>query len=645
MDTVRKHYKAIIVTIIFLISFVKYDGWFDNILVGLEIAFMLSVTLIGLILSYVAEDFVWKKILKKEDDIELDIQTGIEKKVDNVIRALLKKKKLVLLISFAVLASSVGIGAIYNYQVSYPKVKSPYASSEVNGLDYQKVTDKFDEAGFDSIEYTKLDIDSVNELTKAGQVENVTIKGKNRFDKDDSFRSNAEVTITYYTSDKTTVGLSSEEIVGDSLSDVRTHFERKGFCNIEYVEEKQLPSDEERGLVTGISVSGKTKFDDDFLCDINDKVVISYYSAKYDVELKVSCRENLLLSKYDVNVYVDDELIDTIEHGKSLNTVIGLEAGKHQIRFEQEGDSTVKGETEFVADDNTKCKFKVVCHYDYIDIDEIMYIKVPVSSTGAQDYTYKKLKKMFEDAGFSKIEIKKVADLDSTNLKMKNKVEAIKIGNNVSFTEEDKFFENTKIIITYHSPIEVELPSSLGMNYDEYILALQNAGFVDVSSKSYETDTEGIVNGSVNKVIVNGEVASSGDKVAIDKKISVEYYSVKEKVVYTIDTCEELSNLLLSGDYEVYTDFAGKYAGEIIEFDASIDDAVRNSNGDSYDVLVSAWDYNENSQKGPTFKFDNVKASSVAYTRGKNIRVRAKVDRFDYEHGIFYLRPINLTER
>ena len=75
-----------------------------------------------------------------------------------------------------------------------------------------------------------------------------------------------------------------------------------------------------------------------------------------------------------------------------------------------------------------------------------------------------------------------------------------------------------------------------------------------------------------------------------------------------------------------------------------------------YDILLSAGDYvDENTANpGPVFKVQgceyqrawnrrSVPASFVA--AGSNVRVTAKVDSFDAERGIFYLKPVLVEER
>ncbi len=112
----------------------------------------------------------------------------------------------------------------------------------------------------------------------------------------------------------------------------------------------------------------------------------------------------------------------------------------------------------------------------------------------------------------------------------------------------------------------------------------------------------------------------------------------------TVDNCEDLKKLLASKeDYNLFKDFATKYSGKTIEFDGSIDDVANYKEFKTkYNVLVSAGKYSEESQVGPTFKFENVsiKTSDMNFgARGQNVHIIAKVLSFDSNTGIFFLSP------
>ena len=125
--------------------------------------------------------------------------------------------------------------------------------------------------------------------------------------------------------------------------------------------------------------------------------------------------------------------------------------------------------------------------------------------------------------------------------------------------------------------------------------------------------------------------------------------AVKEEEILTVDNSSELKNLLTSDDEDDFAAFAGKNAGKTIEFDCSIDHLENHENYKTrYDFLLSAGDYNEDSQDGPTFKLEDYNVSNDAfpddsYAQGDSIHIIAEVEKF--ENSVFYLTPIKVTHR
>ena len=100
-----------------------------------------------------------------------------------------------------------------------------------------------------------------------------------------------------------------------------------------------------------------------------------------------------------------------------------------------------------------------------------------------------------------------------------------------------------------------------------------------------------------------------------------------------------------------YVEFASKYAGRKIEFDGRVDNVMNHGNYNTrYDILVSAGDYDPDTQIGPNFKFEDVNFLDLhsdlesVYT-GLNVHIIAYVGEFDGLHEIFYLEPVAVTGR
>ena len=64
---------------------------------------------------------------------------------------------------------------------------------------------------------------------------------------------------------------------------------------------------------------------------------------EYSVNLTVKCTENLIFSKYDIDVLVDDSSEGKVDHGSSETFDLLLKKGKHKISIQSCEDSTIDG--------------------------------------------------------------------------------------------------------------------------------------------------------------------------------------------------------------------------------------------------------------------------------------------------------------
>ena len=75
-----------------------------------------------------------------------------------------------------------------------------------------------------------------------------------------------------------------------------------------------------------------------------------------DVRLRicVDFRKNGMFSQYDVDLYMDNDYVATLPHGRNYEGVLLVEAGSHLITFCKSGDQGVRGTCEFsITDDAT----------------------------------------------------------------------------------------------------------------------------------------------------------------------------------------------------------------------------------------------------------------------------------------------------
>ena len=152
-------------------------------------------------------------------------------------------------------------------------------------------------------------------------------------------------------------------------------------------------------------------------------------------------------------------------------------------------------------------------------------------------------------------------------------------------------------------------------------------------------------------------------------EVSASATVTNDNLVLTVDNCEELKAMLTS-DYDrdsSFAEFSKKHYGATIEFDGSIDykdnyliynpfNGKTKVSEYAYDILLSAGDYSDSEQDGPTFKMENIRSADVGgdaiskslpafMSIGSNVRIRAEVGSYNEDTGIFELSLISIEER
>lgn len=231
--------------------------------------------------------------------------------------------------------------------------------------------------------------------------------------------------------------------------------------------------------------------------------------------------------------------------------------------------------------------------------------KTPSSSSAMNGRNYKSVVESFEDNGFTNIKLEKIEDLITGWFTEEGEVEDVSVGGDFDYSSDKWVDADTEVVIRYHA-----FPKS-------------------------EKETE-------------------LTKPKTDKNTNQE---AKLDEILTIDNSEELSNMLLdrTDSYELYSSFASKYQGRTIEFDGYVADLMKHKDYNTiYDILIYVGDSSDEYIGGPTLKFENVNYYNLGLDTlnleseievGKNIRIVAKVDKFDNSSGLFFLNPVSVTER
>lgn len=258
-------------------------------------------------------------------------------------------------------------------------------------------------------------------------------------------------------------------------------------------------------------------------------------------------------------------------------------------------------------------------------------VQTPAASSYQESRHYEEVIADFEEQGFTNIRLEVIDDLVLGWLTKDGDVESVSIDGDVEYRPNVWYPSDTEVVITYHT------------------FPADDAEKDDRPEETIELETE-------------EDVASKNDilqESVFEEENDIPQESSPEEIVHTIDNCEDLATVLsLTGDYlPEWIDFAEEYKGEIIEFDGCILHLMHPDKWKSrYDILMSAWDYvDENTaQPGPLFKFEDVNAHNLGLESiylpffveiGTNIRIKAKVLKFNDITGIIMLDPILITER
>lgn len=117
------------------------------------------------------------------------------------------------------------------------------------------------------------------------------------------------------------------------------------------------------------------KNNDDYKLDVdyigNKRMYITVEIPEYDIDLEVKCIENLIFSKYDIEVYVDDSLEGTVDHGTTETYSSTLKRGTHKIKFVNAEDSSVYSEANVDITKEETVKFEISCSSSEINVNII----------------------------------------------------------------------------------------------------------------------------------------------------------------------------------------------------------------------------------------------------------------------------------
>lgn len=91
----------------------------------------------------------------------------------------------------------------------------------------------------------------------------------------------------------------------------------------------------------------------------------------YSVQIEIECVENLIFSKYDIDVFVDKNKLETLDHGTTQTYSLELEEGTHTLVVAKEGNKSVDGTVEFAVSENSNFCYKIACTSQQVKIEKV----------------------------------------------------------------------------------------------------------------------------------------------------------------------------------------------------------------------------------------------------------------------------------
>ena len=378
-----------------------------------------------------------------------------------------------------------------------------------------------------------------------------------------------------------------------------------------------------------------------------------------EVSITIECEENIFFSRYDLDVYVDNELQGSLDHGATKEFALGLNEGNHTLCITERGDSSVDGSVDFLVEGSTSLKYRVKCTDTQVEVERIDSLNPPISADEVPSMYHDEIHRAFEDAGFTNISEVEVRDLAIDQRGSNWHAGAVSINGSDAFTAEDLFFADDEIVITYHVLADLNAPASSssleGRSYQEVVSLFEDAGFINVTTTT--TGASGAA-GTVSEVRIGGLFGesdfSAGDTFAFDAGVEITYYKGESGQNSSSDAepvPEADLNRLLNQNSMDASWFSSAYKGRTITFDGWVADVQHHENYDTrWDVLILKGNSGDASSD-LSFRLTDVSLFDMNTDNdempweGDNITITAVVGDYNATSGWLELDPVSISFR
>ena len=183
----------------------------------------------------------------------------------------------------------------------------------------------------------------------------------------------------------------------------------------------------------------------------------------YDLNLKIDFTPNLLFSKYDVEMIIDDSIKEYLQHGENFQKEYNFEEGEHKIEFKHANDSSIHSSVYLTLDDNLEVEYRIECESDTIEINRnYLYkesdvaddeVRIDKSLYNYSGKNYKEVENDLKQQGFCNIKSTPIYDI-YWGITETESIKSIYIDNRSDVKSGEIFNKNVEILIEYHMPCE-----------------------------------------------------------------------------------------------------------------------------------------------------------------------------------------------
>ena len=332
------------------------------------------------------------------------------------------------------------------------------------GTNYEDVVAELKDCGFTNIETQEVqDLTSASDM-QDGDVGEISVDGVTDFEEGTKFEADVPIIVTYHTIPKLQIPVSSDDLQNYDHESIADMFSESGFRNVS----AEVVYDLDPSL--GIEFENEVEIDfltyfaegDEVPFDAQVVVVCHRPYTLYTLKLHVSFPSNLLFSRYDVTLEVDD-YEETLEHGTDGDFEFILKEGEYTIAFASKESSSVKGEVTIYVDCDIDASYRISCGGDEITVTEEYVdkkqdlaegeVKVLSDETEFWFNDYKDVIKILKEWGFTNIKEVPLYDI-YLGWTDEGEVDDVTIGNSDDYKRGDVFKEDVEVIVSYHMPYE-----------------------------------------------------------------------------------------------------------------------------------------------------------------------------------------------